>query len=66
MLRIVAAFVLLLPPLAAAAAEYPAPKQGDWIASNFKFHGEVMSALKLHYTTADRPACHFPMMFPIL
>ena len=44
---IVAALVLLLPS-AAAAADYPTPKSGDWIAPNFKFHtGEVMSQLKL-------------------
>src|SRR5260370_30861019 len=55
-LRIVAALTLLLPSLA-AAADYPAPKTGDWVAPNFKFHtGEVMSALKLHYTTVGDPA----------
>ena len=49
------ALVLLSVP--AAAAEYPAPKQGDWIARDFKFHtGEVMSELKLHYTTIGDPA----------
>jgi homoserine O-acetyltransferase/O-succinyltransferase len=37
---------------AAAAADYPAPKQGQWIARDFKFHtGEVMPELRLHYTT---------------
>lgn len=41
---------------AAAAADYPTPKQGDWIARNFKFHtGEVMPELKLHYTTVGEP-----------
>ncbi len=36
----------------AMAADYPAPRQGDWIAKDFKFHtGEVMPELKLHYTT---------------
>jgi homoserine O-acetyltransferase/O-succinyltransferase len=49
------ALVLLSVP--AAAAEYPAPKQGDWIARDLKFHtGEVMSELKLHYTTIGDPA----------
>lgn len=57
MLRIVAALTLLLPPLAAVAADYPAPKTGDWVASNFKLHtGEVMPALKLHYATVGDPA----------
>jgi homoserine O-acetyltransferase/O-succinyltransferase len=29
--------------LTALAADYPAPKEGDWIARDFRFHtGEVM------------------------
>src|SRR3954447_9553201 len=39
------------------AADYPAPKQRDWIARNFKFHtGETMPELKLHYTTVGEPS----------
>ncbi|MBB4428227.1 homoserine O-acetyltransferase [Bradyrhizobium sp. CIR48] len=39
------------------AADYPAPKQGDWIARDFKFHtGETMAELKLHYTTIGEPS----------
>jgi homoserine O-acetyltransferase len=49
------AFALLT--FAASAADYPAPKQGDWIARDFKFHtGEAMAELKLHYTTIGDPA----------
>ena len=34
----------------------PAPKQGDWIARDFKFHtGETMPELRLHYTTVGEP-----------
>jgi homoserine O-acetyltransferase/O-succinyltransferase len=41
-----------LASVAAMAADYPAPKQGEWIAKDFKFHtGQTMPALKLHYTT---------------
>jgi homoserine O-acetyltransferase/O-succinyltransferase len=41
-----------LPGAAAIAADYPAPRQGDFIAHDFRFHdGEVMAELKLHYTT---------------
>jgi len=41
----------------AMAADYPAPKEGDWIAKNFKFHtGETMPELKLHYTTIGEPS----------
>jgi homoserine O-acetyltransferase len=40
----------------AMAADYPAPKEGDWVAKNFKFHtGETMPDLKLHYTTVGAP-----------
>jgi homoserine O-acetyltransferase/O-succinyltransferase len=49
-----AAFALT--SVAAFAADYPAPKQGDWIAKDFKFHtGETMPELKLHYTTVGEP-----------
>jgi homoserine O-acetyltransferase len=41
----------------ASAADYPAPKEGDWIAHDFRFHtGEVMSELRLHYTTIGAPS----------
>ncbi len=47
---------LLLSSVKAMAADYPAPRQGDWIAKDFKFHtGEVMPELKLHYTTVGDP-----------
>jgi homoserine O-acetyltransferase len=42
---------------AADAADYPAPKEGDWIARDFRFHtGEVMPELRLHYTTIGEPS----------
>jgi homoserine O-acetyltransferase/O-succinyltransferase len=48
----IVALALVLFSISAGAAEYPAPKQGEWIARDFKFHtGEVMPELKLHYTT---------------
>jgi homoserine O-acetyltransferase len=35
-----------------AFAQYPAPKEGDWIVNDFRFHsGEVLPGLKLHYAT---------------
>ena len=49
-----AAFALTT--FAALAADYPAPKQGDWIARDFKVHtGQVMPELRLHYTTIGQP-----------
>ncbi|MBM3527202.1 MAG: alpha/beta fold hydrolase [Alphaproteobacteria bacterium] len=51
----IAAFALL--PFAAAAQNYPAPKQGEWIAKDFKFHtGEVMPELRIGYTTIGEPS----------
>jgi homoserine O-acetyltransferase len=42
--------------LSAAAADYPAPKEGDWVARDFRFHtGEIMPELRLHYTTVGEP-----------
>ena len=56
LLRTVATTVLSLIAFAAAAADYPAPKEGDWIARDFRFHtGEVMPELRLHYTTIGAP-----------
>ncbi|WP_158929111.1 alpha/beta fold hydrolase [Acidisphaera sp. S103] len=40
----------------AVAADYPAPKEADWVAHDFKFHtGDIMPALRLHYTTIGNP-----------
>jgi len=51
----VGALALVLPSIA-AAVDYPAPKQGEWIARDFTFHtGEVMPEVKLHYTTIGEP-----------
>jgi alpha/beta hydrolase fold len=55
-LRAIGVLVFALPPIATAAADYPAPKQSEWIARDFRFHtGEAMSELKLHYTTIGEP-----------
>lgn len=41
----------------ARAAEYPTPKEADWIARDFRFHtGEIMPSLRLHYTTVGDPS----------
>jgi homoserine O-acetyltransferase len=50
-------FVCALFATTALAADYPAPKQGEWVARDFKFHtGEVMPEVKLHYTTVGEPS----------
>ena len=51
-----AAIAIALTSLAALAADFPAPKEGTWIARDFKFHtGEVMPELRLAYTTVGEP-----------
>jgi homoserine O-acetyltransferase len=52
-LRVVALWLI---SCSAMAAEYPTPHTGDWVAHDFRFHtGEVMPALRLHYTTIGNP-----------
>jgi homoserine O-acetyltransferase len=42
--------------VSATAAEYPAPKTGEYIIRDFKFHtGEVMPELRVGYTTVGEP-----------
>ena len=57
MLRLLAAgWAFVLMTASVAAADYPAPRQGDWIAKDFRFHtGEVMPELRIHYTTVGEP-----------
>ena len=39
------------------AADYPAPKEGDWVAKDFRFHtGEVLPEVRLHYRTVGEPS----------
>src|SRR5215468_1138323 len=55
-LRVVVAFIAALIAAPVLAADYPAPRQGEWIAKDFKFHtGEVMPELRLAYTTVGEP-----------
>jgi homoserine O-acetyltransferase len=55
-LRAALSAVFAMTSFAALAADYPAPKQGDWIARDFKFHsGETMPEVRLHYTTVGEP-----------
>lgn len=56
--RVVTQFLvcILSAALPAFAANYPAPKEGDWVARDFKFHtGEVMAEVTLHYRTIGEP-----------
>jgi homoserine O-acetyltransferase/O-succinyltransferase len=54
--RSAAIFGLVMISLAANAANYPAPKEGAWIARDFRFHtGEVLPEVRLHYRTIGKP-----------
>jgi homoserine O-acetyltransferase len=56
-IRIAGALVFLLTSAAASAADYPVPKEGAWVARDFRFHtGEVMPELRLHYRTLGDPS----------
>jgi homoserine O-acetyltransferase len=56
-LRFFIGMALFLFALPAFPADYPAPKDGEWVAHEFKFHtGETLAELKLHYTTVGDPA----------
>lgn len=47
---------LALTSIPAMAADYPTPKQGSWIAKDFKFHtGDTLPELRLHYSTIGEP-----------
>jgi homoserine O-acetyltransferase/O-succinyltransferase len=51
------AILLLAASAATFAADYPAPKEADWVAHEFKFHtGEVTPELRLHYITIGEPS----------
>jgi homoserine O-acetyltransferase len=55
-MRALLSVIFAMTSLAAAAADYPTPRQGDFIAHDFKFHsGEMMGELRLHYTTVGEP-----------
>lgn len=55
-LRIAVAAMLAFVALPAMAADYPAPRQGEWIARDFRFHtGEVMPELRIAYNTIGNP-----------
>lgn len=55
MRRILAILAVVL-AMPAAAADYPKPQEGDWVARDFRFHtGEVMPELKVHYRTIGNP-----------
>jgi homoserine O-acetyltransferase len=52
-----AAIIITLISGPAIAADYPAPKQNQWVARDFKFHtGEILPELRINYTTVGEPS----------
>lgn len=48
--------LVLLLAISCFAAEYPAPKEGEFTIKNFKFKsGETLDTLRLHYATVGTP-----------
>ncbi len=55
-MRLCALTLAALLSFAVAAEAQPAPRRGDWIIHDFRFHdGQVLPALKLHYVTLGSP-----------
>jgi homoserine O-acetyltransferase/O-succinyltransferase len=54
---VVGALVYFLIAFSSWAADYPSPKEGDWVLRDFRFHtGEVLPELRLHYVTVGAPS----------
>src|SRR5215467_3300579 len=54
--QVAGCLALMLTALPALAADHPAPKDGDWVVRDFRFHtGEVLPELRIHYTTVGAP-----------
>ena len=50
------ALLLVAACAAAALAQFPAPVEGDFVISNFRFtSGETLPQLRLHYRTIGKP-----------
>ncbi len=62
--RVMLGLALALTALPGLAADYPAPREGDWIVRDFKFHtGEILPELRLHYATVGMPTGE-PVLMP--
>ena len=54
--RALTGLVFALCAAVVVAADPPAPKEGDWVVKDFKFHtGETLAEVRLHYTTLGEP-----------
>ncbi len=55
--RAAGGWVLAAIALSGVAADYPPPKEADWVAKDFRFHtGETLPEVRLHYATVGAPS----------
>lgn len=55
-LRAICAVAIAITAAASSAADFPAPKEGDWTVRDFRFRsGEVIPELRIHFTTVGAP-----------
>ena len=55
--RVVAALLFACISFTAFAADYPAPKQAEWVTRDFKLHtGDVLPELRMSYVTVGDPS----------
>src|SRR5713101_8136736 len=53
---VTAAIAVLMLARPAAAADYPTPVEGNYVAGDFRFaDGQTLASLRLHYRTIGRP-----------
>lgn len=51
-----ASLAVALSAIPGSAADYPTPKEGEWVVRDFRFHtGEMLPELRLNYTTVGAP-----------
>ncbi len=56
MIKVFVSVLLALVSGASFGADYPAPREGSWLARDFRFHtGETLPELRLHYRTVGSP-----------
>jgi len=54
--RLISILALAVTSVTGSAADYPQPKEDDWIVRDFRFHtGEVLPELRIHYFTVGAP-----------
>ena len=57
LMRALFALLVTITAFPVLAADYPSPKEGNWVVRDFRFHtGEALPELRLNYTTVGDPS----------